>query len=649
MQELSGLDASFLYLETDNAPMHIGGVSVIEGSLEFDTFRELILSRIHLVPSFRQRLVTVPFSLDRPYAVDDPHFNIDRHLQHIALPKPADWQQLRKLASRVFSEPLDRSRPLWEMVFVEGLDNIPQVPPGSVAIITKVHHAIIDGVSGAEILGLLFDLTPEPRPVPPPEPRNPDPIPNELELMARSAYNFATRPLKLPGILLDTAKATLKAGFLTRAQPANLPTLPFTAPSTPFNAPISGERIWNTALLSLDRVKKLKSIMNVTVNDVVLAICAGALRRYLLEKNALPKRPLVAMVPVSIRTNEEKNSMGNQVSMMFLQLATHIADPIERLEEIHQNATRGKAYQAAMDAKALVQYSEFIPFGLAGQAARLYTRTQLSNRHRPIFNCVITNVPGPQIPLYIAGKRLLAHMGAAPILDGISLMIPVFSYNGVVSISPFSSPEVMPDLDNFARYLRESANELEAAILAKHAAETAVSAPPAPPVRELFTFLAQTLADNPDMPIKAKGVYQFAISGQNPQQWVFDLHAAPRRIYEGSSDEAACTIKMADEHFMRLAAGKLDATVAFMQGKLRIDGDIGAAIEFGQVLTAFPPPPQLREEVAVAEVEAEETGHGQTQTNAVESPRCHGTTKSGKPCRNHPLPSSDYCHHHQPV
>lgn len=649
MEELSGLDASFLYLETPNAPMHIGSMAVIEGSFEFETFRELILSRIHLVRGFRQRLVTVPLSLDRPYWVDDPNFNIDRHLHHVALPEPRNWKQLRKLASRMFSDPLDRSRPLWEMVFVEGLDHIPQVPPGSVAIISKIHHAVIDGVSGAGIMGVLFDLTPNPPPMEPPEPFKPEPLPNELEVIARSAYNFATRPLKLPGILFDTAKATIKAGFLTRAQTNNLPTLPFSAPPTPFNRPISGERIWNTALLSLDRIKRLKRIMNVTVNDVILTICGGALRRYLLEKEKLPKKPLVAMVPVSVRSQAEMDSGGNQVSAMFLQLATDIADPVERLEQIHRNAVRGKAYQSAVNAKSLIEYSEFIPFGLAGQAARLYSRTQLSDQHRPVFNCVITNVPGPQIPLYLSGHRLLALMGSAPILDGMSLMIPVFSYNGVVSISPFSSPKVMPDLDNFTRYIRESANELEAAILALEAAaeETAVL-PLATPIKSVFAYYADTLEANPSLDLPANDAYQFVISGDQAEKWVFDLRADPRHIYEGTIDDAACTLKMADNHFMQLVSGELDATIAFMQGKLRIEGDINAAIGLGQVLTAFPPMPNG---AASPDGAASATGAKPTEprpaAKTADSTRCQATTKSGKPCKNRPLSGSDYCYAHR--
>lgn len=485
MQALSGLDASFLYLETPNMPMHVGGVSIIEGSLDFETFRNLLASRVHLSRSLYQRLVTVPLSLDRPYWIEDPNFNLDYHLHHTALPRPGGWRQLRKLASRLFGQPLDRSRPLWEIVFVEGLDTIPQVPAGSVALISKIHHSAIDGMSGADIVGLLYDITTEPRHVPPPPPPTNDRVPGDVELVLRSAYNFATRPLKLPRLILETAKATAKAGYLTRVQGLETPTLPFSAPRSRLNVKVSADRVWNTALLDLARVKALRQpVPDSTVNDVLLTICAGALRRYLQEKDALPRKPLVAMVPVSTRTKDEKNTMGNQVSAMFIPLATDIEDHIERLRKIHHNTVTGKSYQGALDAKSLMDYAEFIPFGVAGQAARVYSRANISRRHNPFFNVVITNVPGPQIPLYMDGHQLLAHMGMAPIFDGMGLILPIFSYNGLVSISPTSARNVMPDMNVFARYLREVANEMEVDVLSyleHHTVKPAAVAPAAEP------------------------------------------------------------------------------------------------------------------------------------------------------------------------
>jgi hypothetical protein len=276
---------------------------------------------------------------------------------------------------------------------------------------------------------------------------------------------------------------------------------------------------------------------------------------------------------------------------MLVELATDIADPVKRLKAIIDSTVRGKAYQDAVNAKALVEYSEFVPFGLAGLAARLYSRAELSRQHRPTFNCAITNVPGPQAPLYLNGHRLLAHMGMAPIVDGMGLVMTVFSYNGVISISPISCPKVMPDLDRFTRYLWESANELEDAILALDAAKTFEHHQRAEcDVASVFQQLQQHLEAHPDMILPAAGVYQCEVTGAQAQQWVFDLRRARPRIYQGRSDEAGCTLRLAEHDFVALASGKLDGIAAFMQGKLNVDGDSNQAIHFGNVLAAFPTP-----------------------------------------------------------
>jgi len=268
LESISGMDAAFLYGETDTSPMHIGSVAIIEGSLEFETFKKTIHSRLHQMPKMRKRLVYVPMSIDYPYWVDDPNFDIDLHIHHIALPKPGSWKHLRAVASKIFSEPLDQSRPLWSFTFVEGLDNVPQVPKGSVAIISKIHHVAIDGMAGAGILSLIFDMTDKVLKIPEPRPYHPAPLPNELSLILNSAVSFAKNPFKFPKLIGNALTATLKAGFLTRANKVELPTAPFSAPSTPLNGIVSARRKWNTAILSLDRVKALKSIMECTLNDV---------------------------------------------------------------------------------------------------------------------------------------------------------------------------------------------------------------------------------------------------------------------------------------------------------------------------------------------------------------------------------------------
>jgi diacylglycerol O-acyltransferase len=587
MQPLSGLDSSFLFLEDPQHPMHVGSVLVFEGSMTFEAFRETMASRVHLVPRLQQRLAMVPFGIGKPYWVEDPAFNLDMHLQHVGLPSPGSWKELRRLAARIFSTPLDRTRPLWEMTFVEGLENIPQVPPGSVAVINKVHHAAIDGVSGADMMGVLLDVSQEPRKFKPPTPRTVPPMPNELEVLSHTAKKILGKPSEIKRVAGEVREAVRAVTKLQEKSGGDAPPIPWTAPPTPINRTISGQRIWNTALLELDRVKAIRKVAGCTLNDVVLAICAGALRRYLDEKGALPDDPLIAMVPVSKRAENEHGQMGNKVSGMFLDLATNIADPVERLAAIRDHSQSGKAFEKAGTGQALMDLYEFIPFGLATRMTRLYSRFRVAERFNPIFNCVITNVPGPQMDLYMAGHKLLATMGMAPLIDGMGLLITVLSYNGVLSISPTSSPSVMPDLDDFSRFLRESANELEAAVLPDR--ETMV--PPADDARakavaELTAAFVErmrdTLGQAPKDRSLGEGKFQLRITGASDGSWMINLEE--RSVTEGNGHPADATLTIRDAHLAQILEGTLDPQIAFVQGKLRVDGDINKAIEFGALL-----------------------------------------------------------------
>ncbi|MBT8234049.1 MAG: wax ester/triacylglycerol synthase family O-acyltransferase [Saprospiraceae bacterium] len=596
LESVSGLDATFLYGETPTSPMHVGSVAVIEGSLEYETFKKVIHSRIHQVPKLRKRLMTIPFKIDYPYWVDDPHFNIEMHLSHVALPKPGDWKALRKMASRIFSEPLDQSRPLWSFTFVEGLDNLSQVKPGSVAIISKIHHVAIDGVAGAGLLGILFDMSPEKQKIKPPREYNPKPLPNELGLMLKSGISFAKSPLKFPKLISSAFEATLKAGFFTRAQHLDLPTAPFTAPSTPLNGIISAQRKWNTSILSLERVKALKKIMGTTLNDIVLSICSGALRRYLLEKKQLPKKPMVAMVPISTRKESDGQS-GNQLSAMLIQLATDIEDPIERLETIYENTIRGKTYQGAMGAKSLANLAGAVPFGIANQAARLYSRFNLAKMHNPVFNVVITNVPGPQMPIYLDGNKMHSIMGMAPIIDGMGLIITVLSYNGNITISPTSDVNSMPDLNKFSRYILESANDLEKAILDydKEGKQKKIKAGSKTLGKkakaesdEYFELIRKYLKSNPKFIKKEVGLFQFFVKGQVASDWQVNLLKAPGTIRKGRAKKFDASLTIQDKHLIKIAQGKLDVMTAFIQGRIAITGDNEKVMKLASILKKLP-------------------------------------------------------------
>lgn len=578
LESVSGLDAAFLYAETPTSPMHIGSVAVIEGDLDFATFYKRIASRIHLIPKLRKRLVYVPGGIDYPYWADDPNFDLDMHINHVALPKPGGWKQLRDVTSHIFSEPLNQNRPLWSFTFVEGLDSIPQVPKGSVAVVSKIHHVAIDGMAGAGILGLLFDFSPEPPEEPTPEPWNPKPLPNEIGMVAKSVSSFAENPFKFPKLLSETVQASLKAGMLTRVQQADLPDSSFSAPMTPLNGLRTARRVWNTAILSLDRVKAIKKIMGTTMNDVFLAFCAGALRRWLDEKGKLPAKPLVAMVPVSVRDGGD--DMNNQISSMLVQIATNVDDPIERLEVIHENTVRGKIYQDALGAKTLAKMAEIVPFGVANQAARLYSRFQMAELHSPIANCTITNVPGPQFPLYLSGHKLLAILGLAPIIDGMGLIITIFSYDGYVTITSTSDAKTMPDVREFSKYIREAANELEALVLKRGKNQKRREARKADTSKsdKFFEDLKKRLKKSPDL-FKVKGTFNFEISGDAGVQWKIDTSKAKVSIRRGHAAESDAVIAIQDKHIQRIAEGDLAWLAAEVQGRVKVAGDSALALE----------------------------------------------------------------------
>ncbi|MCB1035335.1 MAG: wax ester/triacylglycerol synthase family O-acyltransferase [Acidobacteria bacterium] len=483
MRQLSGLDAGFLTLETPTAPMLIGGLALLDpqtpqGRLDVEAFRALIRRRLHRAVAFRRVLASLPLDLTRPYWVELPPEEVDLevHIERTELPEPGGWHELSELMAWELSQPLNRQRPLWQMVFVEGLNSVQGAPEGAVAVLTKVHHAAIDGVSGAEILSALFDgLGPEdPVPAVAESPAEPPSHPSDagtLELLAQAGRDLASIPLAAPRIL-GRSLLGMAGSALSRLRPGESPPLLFTAPRTPLNRSLGAERSWFPAFLDLERVKAVKSSQGATVNDVVLAVCAAALRSWLLEGSSLPKEPLVAMVPVSVRSQDRQKDGGNLVSAMLVSLATDEADPQKRLQRIRDAARSSKAAHQAVGAQTLVQSADLLPFALSGLGVRLYSRMHLAERLRPLFNLVITNVPGPPRPLTVGGARLLAHVGAAPLFDGLGLILPVFSYAGRISIGVTADRKILPDAQGFARRLEEALEELEAAVGSLSSPET---------------------------------------------------------------------------------------------------------------------------------------------------------------------------------
>ncbi len=463
MHQLTGLDTSFLTLETSTAHMHVGGVVILDPStakepFTIDSLRRLVEQRIHLVPTFRRKLVKVPLDIDFPYWIDDPSFDLDFHLRHVAVPPPGGLRQLGELIARIFGRPLDRNQPLWEVYMVEGLRDIPEIGSGKIALVSKFHHAAIDGASGAQILASLVDFSPDTRVVPPPkEPFLPAPAPNELALLRRAMGSLARRPYRLASLMPQMLQSLVA---LRKEPPApeqiDLPPLPFTAPRTPFNVTITPHRRFAALNISLAEAKAVKNKVGCKLNDVILAVVAGALRRYLHARGQLPDRPLISLCPISVRSEEAKKSAGNQVSLMRASLGTHLADPLERLRHIVASTAQGKARHKMVGARALQDWTSFSTPSVAALAARLVSRAKIADRMNPMFNVVITNVPGSPIPLYLGGARMIANYGTAPIIDGVGLMVVVQSYMDRIDFGLTVCKEAVPDVWEMALGLRES-------------------------------------------------------------------------------------------------------------------------------------------------------------------------------------------------
>ncbi len=586
IQPISGPDAGFLYSDSPKSPMHIASLTIVEGSIGFEGFKQNIASKLHNVAKFRQRLVNVPLNLGYPYWADDPNFDLDLHIQRIKLPDPSDWETLRELTASIFSRPLDLRRPLWSITFVEGLDAVSQVPKGSVAIIAKVHHVMIDGMSGVGVMAVLFSLDPNEKPNPdkPIKPFNPAPLPNDLILLAKSGVNFLQDPLKIPKVAGRTMFKMLQSRLNNQMQVKSELNSSISTPKTIFNQSISPRRTWGTAILSLSRIKVLKKTMDATVNDVMLAICAGGIRKYLLEKEKLPSQPLIANVPISIRKKGDEGKMNNQISNMLISLATHIEDPIERFEAIQEHTVRGKIKHKALGAKTLSEIADAVPFGLANLAAGVYSRYSLNEYHRPPFNVTISNVPGPQIPLYINGHKVLSIFGLTPVLDGLGLIISIFSYDGQVSITATSDAKTMPDADQFARYIRESANELETLVLAK-GKKKEVKKKAMPKSNPFFTKVKKYFKTNPKWTKGLTGVYQINITGlEEVNNWLIDLSGTSALVKTGTVEKPKASLTIDDVQLFRIYKKELRLEEAQIQGRLKMTGNKKSKENFMQLL-----------------------------------------------------------------
>ncbi len=476
MKQLSGLDATFLSMETPNQFGHVSSVSIYERPDDpaFDPYvawKEAIRKRLHLLEPLRRRLVEVPLNIDHPFWVEDPEFDLDYHVRHTALPPPGGDQQMQALVGRLIGRPLDRKRPLWESYVVEGLAD------DRFAVFTKVHHATVDGASGAELLTMMLDQTADGDVIEPPaEPWKPERVPSDVEVLNRAAASLVRKPGRL---LLLSARAARELGKSTRNPvlvaaanqwrdslrgpvgavlnigrqrdedrdpPPPLPTL--RAPRTPWNRSITAHRNFSMQSTSLEAVKAIKNAMGATVNDVVMGACTGGIRAYLEEKGALPDEPLVAMVPVSIRTGEETEKWTNRVSGLLATLPTNEPDLGERVRKVHEAMVAGKDMFNAIPADMLTDFAQFPSPALFARATRMATRFRLGERLEPPINLVISNVPGPREALYSTGAKLLHYYPVSTITDGQGLNITVQSYLDTLDWGLVACRDLIPDLDH---------------------------------------------------------------------------------------------------------------------------------------------------------------------------------------------------------
>ncbi len=461
MERLSGIDAAFLYFETPNMHMHVVATIVFDPSTvpegySFDKVKAMIESRLHLAKPLRRKLAPTPFNLHHPVWVEDEDFDLDYHVRRIGCPSPGSEEQLAEIAADIASRPLDRSRPLWEVWIVEGLEN------GHTAAVAKMHHCTIDGLSGANMMVHFFDLEPEgtERPAAPEDWRA-EHKPSDLELLGRALLAKTRRPLQWITVIPKTIVSVTNFILAKRRTGLGMPA-PLRAPRTSFNVTITPHRKIAFTHLPLDDVKDVKRAFGTTVNDVVLAICAGALRRYLEARNEMPDKSLIAVVPVSVRTDEAGDKGSNRVSAMFSSLATDIDDPVERLQQIHEANKGAKEEHKAIGADMLTQWGELAAPTTFSLAARVYAGLRLAERHPVVHNLVISNVPGPQFPLYFAGAKLVALYPLGPIFDGAALNITVVSYMDQLFFGLIGCREVV-DLWEIAGYIPEAFAELSKA------------------------------------------------------------------------------------------------------------------------------------------------------------------------------------------
>ena len=463
LDRLTAVDASFLTNETSASHMHVGAILVFEGPPpKYVDLVEHVRGRLSLVPRFRQRLVVPPLEAGRPLWADDVNFNLTYHIRHTGLPAPGGEEELKRLAGRVFSQQLDRSKPLWELWLVQGLER------NRFAILTKTHHAMVDGISGVDIGTVLFDVEPVPEPAPVDDDWAPQPEPSSADLMARGARDLVAAPVGLVERAAEAVRhpetAARRAVDALEAVGEVVGAFADPAPDVPLNQPIGPHRRFVWARGELDTFKRIKNALGGTVNDVVLAVVTGAVREWLQGRGVRTEGlELRALVPVSIRGEDERGNLGNRIAAMRGPLPVYVEDPVRRLRIVSEQMEGLKRSKQALGAEVISRFNDFAPPTLLAQASRINFSTRL-------FNLIVTNVPGPQIPLYVLGRELEEVFPIAFLPENHTMAVAIMSYNGRINFGLLADYDSMDDVDEIAEGLTRSLEELEEAATAATAA-----------------------------------------------------------------------------------------------------------------------------------------------------------------------------------
>ncbi|MFK7731869.1 MAG: wax ester/triacylglycerol synthase family O-acyltransferase [Pseudomonadales bacterium] len=484
MKQLGTLDSAFINLENSATPQHVGGLGIYDPSTApggFVRFKEVLASfeqRLNKLPLFRTRLVQVPGDIDRPYWVEDKNFDVEFHLRHISLPKPGDWRQLWIQAARLHARSLDMSRPLWEAYIIEGLDNIEGLPEGAFAMYTKMHHSLVDGAGGASFMSALHDLEPNPK-YDPGSQQNTiivDRQPSDSELLARALLNRTTNSIGMLRSIGGTAIELAKYGVAVAKEEVPSPDL--AAPKTRFNRKVGPHRVAEAAVFELDHFKEIKTACGTTINDVALAIVGGALRRYLDRHGELPVDSLAASIPLNMRTRREQNDENNQVGSMFTELHTNIADPLARVTAVRESAKEAKEASESSPLVEAMRVAGFFSPAVSKSLASFWSKNQLSRFIPMNTSTVVTNVPGPNFPLYCAGAEMVRYHGLGLLTPGCGLFHTIFSSNGKVSITILADRAAVPDPEFYAQCLRHSFEEMYLAAVGSPVEQTIAVATP---------------------------------------------------------------------------------------------------------------------------------------------------------------------------